>query len=126
MPREADAERRVDVLRHNLGNPDYELLVAETEGRIVGFIDHWVIQDFVHGRKLSYIQNFYVTPQDRGKGVGGELLQETMRRAEAKGATEVHVSTEFGNKPAIDMYKKHGFVKEHLQLEMNMNNAYET
>lgn len=121
MPGEADTERRVDILTYNLRNPAYELLVAETEGRIVGFIDQWFMQDFVHGGKLSYIQNFYVTPQHRGKGVGGRLLQETIRRAEAKGVLEVHVSTEFGNEPAIDIYKKHGFVKEHLQLEMNLN-----
>jgi len=121
MPGEADTERRVDILKYSLGNPDYELFVAETEGRIAGFIDQWFMQDFVHGGKLGYIQNFYVTPQHRGKGVGSRLLQETIRRAKMKGVTEVHVSTEFGNEPAIDIYKKHGFVKEHLQLEMNLN-----
>ena len=38
MPREADNEKRVNVLKQALRNPDYELLVAELEGEIVGFI----------------------------------------------------------------------------------------
>ena len=119
-PGEADAEKRVNVLMQSLRDPDYDLLVADVEGEIVGFIDHWVIHDFVHGAKMGYVQNLYVAPNYRRRGVGSRLLQEIIERAKAKGVLEVHVSTEFENKPAIELYKKQGFLREYLQLEMEL------
>lgn len=117
MPEEATREKRIEILRQALENPDYELLVAEVEGEIVGFVDQWIIYDFAHGAKLSYIQNLYVTSKHRRKGVGDRLLQETIRSAENKGVLEIHVVTEFENRPAISLCRKHGLVKESLQLE---------
>ena len=117
MPEEAPREKRIEILRHALKNPGYELLVAELDGEIAGFIDQWVIHDFAHGAKLSYIQNLYVTSKHRRKGVGNRLLREIIKSARNKGVLEIHVVTEFENEPAINLYRKHGFVKESLQLE---------
>ncbi|KPV63296.1 MAG: aminoalkylphosphonic acid N-acetyltransferase [Candidatus Bathyarchaeota archaeon BA1] len=118
MPGEAIEEKRIDMLRQALEKPNYELLVAELNGEIVGFIDQWVICDFAHGAKLSYIQNLYVASQHRGKGVGSRLLQEIIKNSKKKGVLEIHAVTGFNNKPAVQLYKKYGLVKESLQLEM--------
>jgi len=99
---------------------NYALLLADAEGKIIGFIDHWVIDDFVYGGKLGYIQNLYVSPEYRRKSVGSSLLKEMMKRAKANGVVEIHVSTEFDNKGAIEFYRKQGFSEEHLQLEMEL------
>jgi len=117
MPQEATREKRKEILRHILKNPDYELLVAELDGKIAGFIDQWIIHDFAHGAKLSYIQNLYVTSKHRRKGVGSRLLGEIMKSAKKKGVLEIHVVTEFGNRSAINLYRKYGLVRESLQLE---------
>ena len=114
---EATRERRMEILRKALRNPDYELVVAELEGATVGFIDQWILHDFAHGAKLSSIQNLYITSKHRRTGVGSRLLEEIIRSAEKKGVLEIHVVTEFENEPAIDLYRKHGFVEESLQLE---------
>jgi ribosomal protein S18 acetylase RimI-like enzyme len=98
-------------------NPDYELWIAEMDDEILGFIDLWIIHDFCHGGKLGYIQNLYVSPKHRRRGVGSKLLQKIIERAEEKGALEIHVVTKFGNKSAIKLYKMHGLRKESLQLE---------
>ncbi|MFQ5758141.1 MAG: GNAT family N-acetyltransferase [Candidatus Bathyarchaeia archaeon] len=117
MPEEATGEKRLEILRKALKNPDYELLVAEVEGEIAGFIDQWVIHDFAHGAKVSYIQNLYVTSKHRRKGFGSKLLEEIIKNAKNKGVLEIHVVAEFGNKPAINLYRKHGLVRKSLQLE---------
>jgi ribosomal protein S18 acetylase RimI-like enzyme len=117
MPKEADNTKRVNVLRQTLKNPDYEVLVAELDGELVGFIDQWVLQDFTHGAKHSYIHNLYVSVNHRRKSVANKLLRETMKNAKNMGVTEIHVTTRFDNKLAIRLYKNHGFAKEHLQLE---------
>lgn len=116
-PGEVDNKKRIDVLKQALGNPNYELLVAELGKEIVGFIDQWIIYDFVHGARLSYIPNLYVRSKQRKKSVATKLLQEVMKSAENMGVLEIHVTTRFDNKPAINLYKKHGLVKELLALE---------
>ncbi|MBE0511838.1 GNAT family N-acetyltransferase [Candidatus Bathyarchaeota archaeon] len=117
MPREVDKEKRVNVLKQALRNLNYELLVAELEGEIVGFIDQWVIHDFTHGAKHSYILNLYVSSKHRSKGIASKLLQEAMENARSIEVSEIHVTARFDNRLAINLYKKHGLVKEHLQLE---------
>ena len=114
---EVTREKRMAILRKALRNPDYELVVAELDGDIVGFIDQWIVHDFAHGAKLGYIQNLYIASKHRRKGIGSRLLEEIMRSAEKKGVLEIHVVTEFENKAAISLYRKHGFVGESLQLE---------
>lgn len=116
-PGEVDNKKRINVLKQALGNPNYELLVAELGKEIVGFIDQWIIYDFVHGARLSYIPNLYVRSKERKKGVATKLLHEVMKSAENMGVLEIHVTTRFDNKPAVNLYKKHGLVKELLALE---------
>ena len=117
IPGEADNRKRIAVLKQALRNPNYELLVAELEEEIVGFIDQWIIHDFTHGAKLSYIHSLYVSSEHRRKGVASNLLQEAMKNARNMEVSEIHITTRFDNKPAINFYRKHGLVKEHLQLE---------
>jgi ribosomal-protein-alanine N-acetyltransferase len=99
-PGEMDNKKRVDVLKQALRNPNYELLVAELEGEIVGFIDQWIIHDFTYGAKLSYITNLYVSSKHRRKGIANKLLQEVMKNAENMEVSEIHITTRFDNKPA--------------------------
>jgi ribosomal protein S18 acetylase RimI-like enzyme len=113
----ATDEERLSILKSSLKHPDYELWIAEANRDIVGFIDLWIIHDFCHGGKLSYIQNLYVAPKHRRLGVGSHLLQKIIERAKERGALEIHVVTRFDNERAIQLYKKHGLTKESLQLE---------
>lgn len=109
MPQEALESERIKSLETALNDHDYELWVAEFNGEIVGFIDQWVIRDFAHGANLSFIQNLYVTPKHRRKGIGEKLLQQIIKSAEDRGVKEIHVSTRFENKPAIKLYKNMDF-----------------
>ncbi len=117
LPEEVDNEKRMNALKQALRNRGYQLLVADLDGEIVGFVDQWFIDDFTHGAKLSYIQSLFVRSQHRRKGVANKLLQETIRNAKNRGVLEIHISAEIDNKTAISLYKKHGFTKEHIELE---------
>jgi len=117
IPREACDKKRLEVLKRALKNPDYELLVAELEEGIVGFIDQWIIHDFTHGARLSYIHSLYVDSRYRRKGIASKLIQRVMKNAINRGVSEIHVTTRFDNESAINLYRKHGLIKRHLQLE---------
>ena len=117
IPGEANNKKRLEVLKRVLKNPDYELFVAELKEGIVGFIDRWIILDFTHGARLSYIHTLYVNSKHRRKGVASKLIQRVMKNAKNMGVSEIHVTTRFDNKSAINLYRKYGLVKEHMQLE---------
>ncbi len=44
-------------------------------------------------------------------------LKKIMKSAKDIGVSEIHITTRFDNNPAINLYKKHGLIKEHLELE---------
>lgn len=120
MPKEASRESRMAVLKESLTNPHYELFVADSDGKVIGFIDHWIASDFTHGGKSSFIQNLYVASGYRRRGIGSRLLRKLVGSSMKKSVIEIHVATEFDNKPAITLYKSHGLTNEALQLEMEI------
>lgn len=110
------ADRKVH-LKEALTSERYIPIVAECDGGIMGFLDLWHFPDVGHGAALGIIMNFIVREKFRNRGVGGKLLEEACRIAEELKLHELHVWTDFKNKDAIDVYKKHGFTHECLLLE---------
>jgi len=101
-----------------LENKDYLCLVAETNGEVVGFIDIWAFPDVSHGAYLAQIQNLVVTEKIRGKGIGTRLIEEVISFFKKRKYHELHVWTEKENRGAVRLYKRLGFRKEQLLLEM--------
>ncbi|MGQ9691117.1 MAG: GNAT family N-acetyltransferase [Thermoproteota archaeon] len=93
-------------------------MVAEFRSRVIGFIDMWMFPDVVHGACLMQIQNLIVKEEFRGRGVGRELLKTAIKISEKNGYPELHVWAEKKNKHAISLYKKLGFKRESILLEM--------
>lgn len=120
MPKEASIESRTAALNDALASSRYELFVADSDRQIIGFIDHWITSDFTHGGKSSFIHNLYVDPGFRRMRVASRLLQRVIESSIKKDVIEIHVATEFDNKPAIALYKGHGLTNEALQLEREM------
>jgi ribosomal protein S18 acetylase RimI-like enzyme len=108
---------RENIFKKSLSSKNYIPLVAEINGNIVGFLDIWHFPDVGHGAKLGVIENFIVTERHRKMGVGGKLLEESIKIARKEKFHELHVWTEFKNENAIKMYRKHGFINENLLLE---------
>lgn len=88
---EAIAERVAKMA----ANPDSRLLVAEVEGKAVGFISlHFIAQIALAGEfcRISYL---CVSDQCRGGGIGQKLLDEAEKLAATRGCDrmEVHSHT---------------------------------
>lgn len=86
------------------GNHCARYVVAELDGRVIGYGGMWIILDEAH------ITNLAVHPDYRGRGVGEALMKgliNTASRLKVDGMTlEVRVS----NHIAQNLYKKLGFV----------------
>jgi len=111
--------QRGQTLRKIMKETTSELLVAESNQKIVGLIHQIFFLDPVHAGLNSYITSLFVREPHRKKGIGSQLLKKAMENAEKKGVIEVHVDTEEDNTRAIDFYQKHGFKKVGVILENN-------
>ncbi|OLE71171.1 hypothetical protein AUF78_03280 [archaeon 13_1_20CM_2_51_12] len=70
-----------------------EVLVAQSNKRIIGFIHYIMHEDIIDGGPNSFISANYVSSRDRGRGVGTLLLKEMIRDSLARGAVGVETST---------------------------------
>ncbi len=84
-----------------------ELLVAEADSRVVGFIHYVLHEDIIDGGPNAFISAFYVSEAERGKGVGTSLLEQAITDSLARGAVGVETSTI--HMRARQLYERHHF-----------------
>ncbi|MEU7479000.1 GNAT family N-acetyltransferase [Lentzea sp. NPDC042327] len=84
--------------------------VAEVDGQVVGMA-LWFLNfstwDGVHG---IYLEDLYVTPEQRGKGLGKQLLEVLARECVERGYTRLQWWVLNWNEPSIGFYKSLGAV----------------
>jgi len=93
-----------------------ELLVAEEEGRLEGYVLLGLIGSFYSPENLGFIYDIWVREESRGKGVGRELLEGAFRRARERGLWKVKLEVSARNARARAIYAAAGFAEERLIL----------
>jgi len=94
-----------DMFLRELKSPDSLLFVAETGGRIVGYIVARVL-----GGGYSEIRDLAVEPSVRRRGIATALLNNAIKALYYRGATKVFLEVRSSNKPAQALYQKLGFI----------------
>jgi L-amino acid N-acyltransferase YncA len=87
------------------------ILVAEEEGEVVGWLS---LSDFYDGRPAYHMTaeiGIYVREGHRGKGLGGRMLEETIRRAPELGIKTMTAGAFAGNEPSIKLFERFGFAR---------------
>ncbi len=85
-----------------------EVLIAEFDGELAGQTIFFHNFSTFIGRPGLYIEDLYVRPQFRGKGIGKALLNEVIKLAKERNCGRVEWVVLDWNKPAIDFYKNIG------------------
>ena len=84
--------------------------IAEADGHMAGFaIVEWADEA---GETTAYIQTIEVAAEDRGHGVGGELLRRAEGSARAVGTRLIWLHVDAENAAAVRLYKAHGYTGE--------------
>jgi GNAT superfamily N-acetyltransferase len=99
-----------DILRENLfGKKKYaEVIIAELDGKPVGQALFFHNFSTFGGKPGIYLEDLYVKPEFRGKGIGKALLKKLIDVAKERNCGRVEWVVLDWNKPAIDFYKKLG------------------
>lgn len=98
-----------DVRRLLFGDPPRAwALVAEWEGEPVGFaLWYYSVSTFL-GRPSLYVEDVYVDPAQRNRGIGRAIFAELARRAVAEGCGRMEWSVLDWNAPSIAFYRSIG------------------
>lgn len=85
-----------------------EALIAEIDETPVGFALWFRTFSTFTGQQGLYLEDLFVLPEHRNKGIGKTILRDLSRRALAAGCTRLEWSVLDWNKPAVDFYRAIG------------------
>jgi GNAT superfamily N-acetyltransferase len=122
--REPDAVKatEADLLRYGFGeHPIFECLIAETDGEAAGFALFFYNYSTWRGRPGIHLEDIFVFPRFRGRGIGKALLARVAARAAEQGCVRLQWDVLDWNQPAIDFYQGLGasFLTEWRIMRVN-------
>ncbi|MFM0296089.1 MULTISPECIES: GNAT family N-acetyltransferase [Paraburkholderia] len=88
--------------------PSIEALVAESEGRIVGYALFFHNYSSFVGKRGLYLEDVYVQPSQRGSGLGTALIQRLAALAVERQCARFEWTVLDWNRQAINFYEKMG------------------
>jgi GNAT superfamily N-acetyltransferase len=92
-------------------NPVAEAMIASLDGRDVGFALFFRSFSTFLGKPGIYLEDLFVLPEVRGKGVGQALLAEVARIAMDRDCGRLEWAVLDWNDPAIGFYNKLGAIR---------------
>jgi GNAT superfamily N-acetyltransferase len=101
-----------EKLRRTLfGNPRFaEVVFAREDAKDVGFALFFHNYSTFHGAAGIYLEDLFVKPEFRGRGIGKRLLAHLAHLARERGCTRLEWAVLNWNTPSIEFYKHLGAV----------------
>jgi len=103
------------------GNPYFELIVAEMDGRIVGSLQLIYIPSISYqGQLRAQVESVRVDEPLRGNGIGAMMMQWAIERARKRGAHILQLTTHNSRTRAHQFYERLGFKGSHLGMKISL------
>jgi len=105
-----DIEGAKTFLEERISNKDSELFVVETtENKLVGFVQLYPLFSSTRMKKFWLLNDLFVYPESRGKGVSIELIEMAKTLVAESNACGMFLETEKSNLIGNKLYPKTGF-----------------
>ena len=102
---------------------DKEIFVARVEDEIVGYITINIKEKnnpSMRYRKQLQIEAICVDEENRGKGIGTELLEYARKFAKENNCTDLYLTVNKENENAIKVYEEFGFKVKSIAYSMQI------
>lgn len=107
-----DAHRIGSLLRAALfADGHAQCWLAEHAGEVGGYLLAVLVFSLEHGGMMAEIDEFFVTPAFRTRGIGAALLLEAETVLRASGVSRVQLQLGSGNSRARDFYAARGYAR---------------
>lgn len=88
------------------------LLAQDDAGAATGFVQLYPLFSTVHAVRIYLLNDLFVTPAARGRGIARRLLSAAADFARAQGAASLSLQTANDNMPARALYESAGWIAE--------------
>lgn len=85
------------------------LLVAKEASVVIGVAYVSFTWTLEHSGKSCWLEELYVLPKRRGRGIGSKLLASVLDRARSGGCAAVDLEVDHEHGRAANLYSRHGF-----------------
>jgi GNAT superfamily N-acetyltransferase len=98
------------VLQRLLAEPRLGAIwVAESDGRLVGYLIAVLVLSVEHRGLMAEIDEFFVLPEARSRGVGRQLLAAAETALAARGCVRLQLQLALANSEARAFYQRRGY-----------------
>jgi len=109
------------IYRFNINSSETIYLVAEIDGRVVGFLSIHIQHLLHHSNSTCELQELNVFNEYRSLGIGTQLMQEAEIIAKELGLEEIELTTKVFRKRAQEFYTRLGYENTHLKFVKKFN-----
>lgn len=107
-------------LRDRITGKESTIFLAEGDGGAVGFAQLYPSFTSTGMARIWILNDLFVLPSYRQKGVASKLLEAAAGFAKETGAVRLSLSTAVTNLPAQALYERHGWKKDAEFLHYNL------
>jgi GNAT superfamily N-acetyltransferase len=96
------------------------IYVACENGKLIGFTTFSVRTVVRYPKPIAELDELYVNPDFRGKGLGVKLLQTFIEKAKELNCYRLYIESHYDHKPAHGLYSKMGFTNYGFHFIKNL------
>ena len=97
------------IVEDHAQNEDQACFVAESEGKVVGFMISYILTAGFGMAKSAWIATLGVDPSCMGQGIGASLAEEIFKYYRAQGIENVYTSVRWDSTDMLSFFKTLGF-----------------
>ncbi len=97
------------IIRRKLQQDEDASLVAEIDGKLVGYMISYIVYGGFGLEKSAWIATLGVDPKHMGQGIGKSLAEEILRIYQEKGIRHIYTSVRWDSTDLLSFFKTLGF-----------------
>ena len=102
-------------------DPNHELVVAELNGEVIGTLHLMFLPSIsFQGGLRAQIESVRVDKNYQNRGIGSEMMNWIINRAEERGAYMVQLTSHQSRADAHRFYERLGFKRSHLGMKLSL------
>jgi ribosomal protein S18 acetylase RimI-like enzyme len=98
-------------------------IVAEDSGKVIAYALFYPNYATFRGQQGMYLEDIFISPEHRGKGIGEAMLRRIAQIAKHQGCERIDFQVLEWNQPAISFYEKLGAHRDESERHFKFTDA---
>lgn len=109
----------MNIRKEAQGGIDGLKFTAEENGQIIGRVFLYVLKNDLHQERFGLMEDIFVEPAFRSRGIGGELVKAVIAEAKIQGCYKLICTSRRENSKAGVFYERFGLKNHGAEFRMD-------